>query len=186
MREDGSPPENVLRQLPQNTNDLEACMPPTSRSRPDRYSASPSAIDNTQTGRVHRMPSSRNQRVQSSIRWSCVQLKQHRQSEAGTMSTGPSLTKTDYQMRIELGLIPKFPSSSRAIEGRPAVLLEVPSSPWLGIIHWQKIQQPTGAPTTRKEAQTMPHGHKSESAVNHPTAPNEETRKIATNLLEST
>ena len=68
MPEDGSPPENAPQQLPQSTNDLEACMPPTSRSQADHYSASPSARDNTQSVRVHRMPSGRNQRVQSSIR----------------------------------------------------------------------------------------------------------------------
>ena len=116
VREDGSPPENVPQQLPQSTNDLEACMPPTSRSWADHYSASLSARDNTQSARVHRMPSSRNQRVQSSIRWTCVQLEQHRQSETSTKRTGRSLTKTTYQMRIELGVIPKIPSSSRGIE----------------------------------------------------------------------
>ena len=31
----------------------------------------------------------------------------------------------------------------------------------------------------------MPHGHKSENAVNIPTVPNEETRNIATSFLET-
>ena len=78
MQEDGSPPENVPQQLAQSTIDLEACMPPTSRSRADHYSASPSTTNNTQTATVHRMPSSHSQPAQSSVQWSCVQLKQHR------------------------------------------------------------------------------------------------------------
>ena len=81
------------------------------------------------------MPSSRNQRVQSSIQWSCVQLKQHRQNETNTKRTGPSLTKTSYQMRIEQGVKLKFPSSSPTIEGKLAVLLEIPSLSRLGIAH---------------------------------------------------
>ena len=68
MQEDGCPPENVPQQLPQSMNDLEACTLPTFQSRANHYSAPLSAKDNTQSVRVHRMPSSRNQRVQNSIR----------------------------------------------------------------------------------------------------------------------
>ena len=68
MQEDGSPPENVPQQLPQSTNDLEACSLPTFQLRANHYSASPSARDNTQTGRVHRMPSRHNQHVRNSVR----------------------------------------------------------------------------------------------------------------------
>ena len=69
-------------------------MPPTSRSRGNHYSASPSAIDNTQIGRVHRMPGSHSQRARSPFRWNCVQLKQHRQGETSMTKTGTSLTKS--------------------------------------------------------------------------------------------
>ena len=78
MQEDVSPPENIPQHLAQSTNDLEACMPPTSRSRADHYFASLSATNNAQTARVHRMPSSHSQPAQCSVQWSCVQLKQHR------------------------------------------------------------------------------------------------------------
>ena len=91
---DVSLPESALRESPQSTNDLVACMPPTSQSRAYHYSSSPSARDNTQSARVHRMPSSRNQRAQSSIRWSCVQLRQRRQIEMSTMRIGPTLPQS--------------------------------------------------------------------------------------------
>ena len=116
MITDGSFPGNAPQELPQNTNDLEACALPTFQSRANHYSASPSSRDNTQSARVHRMPSSHSQPAQSSVRWSYVQLKQHRQGETSMMRIGPSIPKANYQMRIELGVIPKFPSSTRGTQ----------------------------------------------------------------------
>ena len=68
MKADGSLPGNVPEELPQNTNDLEACTVPTFHTRANHYSASPSARDNTQSAKVHRMPSSHSQPAKSSVR----------------------------------------------------------------------------------------------------------------------
>ena len=68
MITDGSLPGNAPQELTQNTNDLEACTLPTFQSRANHYSASPSARDITQSARVHRMPGSRSQSAQSSVR----------------------------------------------------------------------------------------------------------------------
>ena len=55
---------------------------------------SPSVTSNTQSARVHRRPNTRSQRAQSPIRWSCVQLKQHRQAETSMMRIGSFLPKS--------------------------------------------------------------------------------------------
>ena len=65
---DGSLPGSAPQELPQNTNDLEACTLPTFQSQANHYSASPSARDNTQSARVHRMPSSHIQPATNSVR----------------------------------------------------------------------------------------------------------------------
>ena len=65
MQENGSLPGNAPQQLPQSTNDLEACTLPTFQPRANHYSASPSVTSNTQSARFHRMPNTRSQRTQS-------------------------------------------------------------------------------------------------------------------------
>ena len=68
MQQDESLPGNVLQQLPQSTSDLEACTLPTFQSRANHYFASLSVTSNTQSARVHRMPSTPSQRAQNPIR----------------------------------------------------------------------------------------------------------------------
>ena len=62
------PSKKCSSAIAQSTKDSGACMPPTSLSRANRYSASLFVANNTQIGRAPRMPDSDNRHAQSTIR----------------------------------------------------------------------------------------------------------------------
>ena len=175
MRKDGSPARNAPKRLPQSTNDSGACTSPTSRSRANLNSASPSATSNTQKGRVHRLPNTHRLRSQSPIRWNCVQLKQHKQCESSMTRTGPSLLKSklpnEEWTRSDTGNFLVRPAELRK---QLRVLLGIPSSPWLGIKTWNEFRSPQEFRNHPKNAQTMPLGYESGNSMTQPSFPKRE------------
>ena len=75
-------------------------------------------------------------------------------------------------MRIELGVIPKFPSSTRGTQE----LTGSATKKFLVHHHWELHTDKNSAvhrspETTQEDAKTMPHGYKSGNSTNYPTVP---------------